>query len=308
MAIEALGRRMTMPSASRVLSEATSERLKRGEIPRAKMEAYERLLDRIQRELLPHSVIVNNEFTGWFKGGKFDAEDLRHFLVQFSVFSNLFIEAQLKKVINAPTLEAMHASKEILMNELGVVFRKKGLPQSPAEAGVDADLVGTEGTIDGSTFRFPAAHFEWLLRMITHVGLGFGDVGKRRHGTTSTLFFCDELARLYGSDDPHVGLGASFAVENWAAAGFWKELIQGLEIYKKREKSQMPIAFFTWHDRVEDQHAAHTWTELEEDFFSVDLNEDKFIRAGREMLDGVEAFWKGLNQDRLKRDGIRRVG
>jgi hypothetical protein len=59
---------------------------------------------------------------------------------------------------------------------------------------------------------------------------------------------------------------------------------------------------------VEDQHAAHTRTELEEEFFSMDLNEDKFIRAGREMLDGVEAFWKGLNQDRLKREGSRRVG
>ena len=297
-----------MPTVSRALSEETTERLKRGEISRAKMEAYERLLDRVQNELLPHSVIVNNDFTRWFKAGRFDTEDLRHFLVQFSVFSNLFIEAQLKKVINAPTLEAMHASKEILMNELGVVFRKKGAKAAPADGGVDADLVGTEGTIDGSTFRFPAAHFEWLLRMISHVGLGFGDVGKRRHGSASTLLFCDELARLYGSDDPHVGLGASFAVENWAAAGFWKELIQGLEIYKKREKSQMPIAFFTWHDRVEDQHAAHTWAELEEEYFSMDLNEDKFIRAGREMLDGVEAFWKGLDQDRLKRDGIRRLG
>ena len=63
----------------------------------------------------------------------------------------------------------------------------------------------------------------------------------------------------------------------------------------------MPIAFFTWHDRVEDQHAAHTWTELEEEYFSMELDEDKFIQSGREMLDGVLAFWKGLNEDRLKR-------
>jgi len=296
-----------MPTVSRALSDETQARLKRGEISREKIAAYDRLRERIEGEILPHSVIVHNEFTRWFKDGQFDTEDLRHFLVQFSVFSNLFIEAQLKKVINAPTLEAMHASKEILMNELGVVFRKPGAKAAPSEAGVDADLVGTEGTVDGGTFRFPAAHFEWLLRMISHVGLGFADVGKRRHGTTSTLFFCDELARLYGSDDAHVGLGASFAVENWAAAGFWKELIHGLEAYKKREKSQMPIAFFTSHDRVEDQHAAHTWTELEEEYFSMDLNEDKFIRSGREMLDGVEAFWKGLNEDRQQRNGVRHV-
>ena len=296
-----------MPSVSRALSGETSARVKRGDISRDKVSAYERLLDRIEGEILPHSVIANNEFTRWFKSGKFDTEDLRHFLVQFSVFSNLFIEAQLKKVINAPTLEAMHASKEILMNELGVVFRKPGAKTAGGKD-VDAELVGTEGTVDGGTFRFPAAHFEWLLRMITHVGLDYDDVGKRRHGSPSTLHFCDELSRLYGSDDPDIGLGASFAVENWAAAGFWKELIQGLEAYKKREKSKMPIAFFTWHDRVEDQHAAHTWTELQEEFFAAEVDEDKFIRAGREMLDGVQAFWTGLHEARLKRDGVRKTG
>src|SRR6185369_13580546 len=129
-------------TVSRELSDETNDLIKRGKIPRSKVQAYERLLDRIEKEILTHDVIVNNRFTRWFKDGTFDREDLRHFLVQFSVFSNLFIEAQLKKVINAPTLEAMHASKEILMNELGVVFRN---PQGKAksEAGVDPELVGT---------------------------------------------------------------------------------------------------------------------------------------------------------------------
>ncbi len=271
--------------------------------PSVKQAAYQRLIDRIEKEFLPHEVIRNNEFTKWFSKGEMDKEDVRHFLTQFSVFSNLFIEAQLKKTINSPTLEAMHTSKQILMNELGVVFKntKASKATTPFDTDIDPALVGTEGTIEGSHFRFAAAHFEWLLNMISHVGLTFNDVGKRRHGTTSTLFFCDELARLYGSDDPHVGLGASFAVENWAAAGFWKELIQGLEIFKKKSAPQMPLAFFTWHDRVEDQHAAHTWEELEEEYFSMELNEDKFIQGGKEMLNGVLAFWKGLDQDRKRR-------
>jgi len=290
-----------MAVVKKSLSEETTERVKKGEIPSQKVDAYFRLLGRIEKEILPHEVIVNNEFTRWFKDAPLTRDQVRHFLVQFSVFSQLFIEAQLKKTINAPSLEAMHSSKEILLNELGVVFRNPN-PKKAGEDGsdVEPDLVGTEGTVDGGTFRFRAAHFEWLLRMISHVGLEFGDVGKRRHGTKSTLFFCDELSRLYGSDDTHVGLGASFAVENWAAAGFWKELISGLENYKKREAPQMSLAFFTWHDRVEDQHAAHTWDELEEEYFSLDLNEDKFIKAGREMLDGVNVFWKGLNEDRLR--------
>lgn len=297
-----------MNTVSRTVSEVTKERLENGTLPKGRLKAYERLLERIEREVLTHEIIQKNAFTRWFREGKFDREDLRHFLVQFSVFSNLFIEAQLKKCINAPTLQAMHASKEILMNELGVVFRKPGARGDAPARDVDAELVGTEGTVDGGTFRFPAAHFEWLLRMNSHVGLSFEDMGKRRHGTPSTLHFCDELTRLYGSEDPHVSLGASFAVENWAAAGFWKELIQGLEIYKKREHSAMPIAFFTWHDRVEDQHAAHTWTELEEDFFSFEVDSEKFVKAAREMLDGVRVFWDGLNEARLAGAGRPKTG
>ena len=91
----------------------------------------------------------------------------------------------------------------------------------------DPALVATEGTVDGGTFRFRAAHFEWLLRFGAALGLRFGDMGKRRHGNLSTTFFCDELFRLYGSCNYNEAMGAAFAVENWAASGFWKELIEG---------------------------------------------------------------------------------
>jgi len=285
----------------KVLSSETSHRVKQGEIPNTKVDSYFKLLARIDKEILPHQVIVDNAYPRWFKEAALSKEEVRHFIVQFSVFSNLFIEAQLKKVINAPTLEAMRASKEILMNELGVVFRNPNRSKGTENAEVEPDLVGTAGTIEGGTFRFAAAHFEWLLRMLPHLGLEFRDIGKRRVGTKSTVFFCDELARLYGSDDAHIGLGASFAVENWAAAGFWKELISGLEKFKKKSAPELPIAFFKWHDQVEDQHKEHTWAELEEEYFAIDLNEDKFIQGGKDMLGGVLAFWDGLNQDRLRR-------
>ena len=294
--------------APETISEEIAAKVKRGEIPQSRVNEYQKLLERIRKEILPHPVITDNKFCDWFKKGQVDREDVRHFLVQFSVFSNLFIEAQLKKTINAPTLEAMHASKQILMNELGVVFKPtKKKTHEDVSSDVEKDIVQEEGTVDGGTFFFKAAHFEWMLRMTSHVGLTYNDVGKRRNGTQSTLFFCDELCRIYGSEDTHVGLGASFAVENWAAAGFWKELISGLHAFKERECPQLPLAFFTWHDKVEDQHAAHTWDELEETFFSMDLDQEKFIQAGKEMLDGVNAFWKGLDEDRKKREDQRKI-
>jgi hypothetical protein len=272
-----------------------------------KIEKYCRLIERIEQEILPHEVIVHNQYTKWFETGDFDRDQLRHFLTQFSVFSNFFIVAQLLKTINAPTLEAMHASKEILMNELGVTFHNPE-KKSRNAAMPKQQTVESEGTVNGSTFHFASAHFEWLLHITSHLGLDFKDVGKRKHGTKSTLFFCDELARIYGSEDTSIALGASFAVENWAAAGFWKELIHGLEKFKEREAPGLPLGFFIWHDMVEDQHAQHTWDELEEEFFAYEeLDGNKFIQGAVEMLDGVRAFWNGLNEDRLARDTVRRL-
>jgi hypothetical protein len=243
-----------------------------------------------------HPVVVDNRYTRWFATGAATPAEVRHLTVQFSVFSHLFVEAQLRKVINAADIDSYHAGKEILMNELGVIFK----PAAAAihDTGVDPELVSTEGTVDGSRFRFAAAHFEWLVRFAAPLDLGFADLGKRRHGTPSTLFFCDELLRIYGHEDPSIAEGASYAVENWAAAGFWKELIAGLTAFKAREGLELNLAFWTWHDKVEDQHAAHTADELEEAYFTEGFDEDAFLHGAREMLEGVHAFWKGLDADR----------
>jgi len=140
----------------------------------------------------------------------------------------------------------------------------------------------------------------WLLRFAAPLGLGFDELGKRRHGTEPTLFFCDELLEVYGSEDASTAEGASYAVEHWAAAGFWKELIAGLEAFRARECDGLPLAFWTWHDKVEDQHAAHTSDELAEAFGEPWFDEDRFLSAAAVMLDGVKAFWDGLWEDHVK--------
>src|SRR5436190_22839244 len=104
-----------------------------------------------------HPVVASNRYTSWFATGEATRGEVRHLAVQFSVFSHLFVEAQLRKVINAADLDTYRAGKEILLNELGVVFNA-GRPV-PAAAGTDPDLVATEGTVDGGRFRFGAAHF-----------------------------------------------------------------------------------------------------------------------------------------------------
>ncbi|TDJ07153.1 MAG: hypothetical protein E2O68_04025 [Deltaproteobacteria bacterium] len=252
-------------------------------------EKYKEFLKKINERLLTHRIIQNNSYCKWFREADLTLKQVKDLTVQFSVFSNWFLVAQLKKTINAPDLESMRAAKEILANEIGVLYHKKG--SKPVE-GLDYP---SEGSVDGGTFHFTAGHFEWLLKFAKPLGLGFKDLGHRKHGTESTLFFVDELDRIYGSEDFTTSVGASYAVEHWAHLGFWKDLIQGLTNFKEKSGIKIPLGFFIWHDLVEDQHAAHTDEELKEIYMKDEnFDEELFIRSGNEMLDGVAAFWDGL--------------
>jgi hypothetical protein len=288
------------------LSSRIDDRLRRGELTPKQVEGFQDFLHEVDRDLLHHRVVTDNPYTRWFRDGHATDDELRHFVRQFSVFSNQFLVAALLRVINAPTLQQARSAKEILMNELGVIYRRVGHEINPSgprtdeqkDREGDPDLVSTEGTVDGGLFRFRAAHFEWLLAVAEGLGLGFDDIGKRRHGTRDTLHFCDELKRLYGNEDPWIAEGASFAVENWAAAGFWQELEDGLMEIKRDRHPQLKIAFFTWHNRVEAQHAGHTMEELEAVYFQPGFDHDKFFQGGHEVLDAIAVFWDGLERDR----------
>ena len=231
--------------------------------------------ERVDALVAAHPVVTANPFTRAFARGDATRDDVRTLAVQFSVFSHLFLEAQLRKALNAPTLESYRAAKEILMNELGVVF-------------------GRDGSVDGSRFRFDAGHFEWLARFCAVLGLGFDEIGKRRLGTPATLAFCDALIEVYGGDDPSAAAGASYAIEHWAAAGFWKELIVGLRAFKARACPDLPLSFWTFHDALEEQHAEHTADELGAAMSEPGFDEAKFLAGARAVLDATYGFWEGL--------------
>ena len=293
---------LTNNSKSLSISRRIKNRLHRGELTPKQVKQFQFFLSEVNRDLLHHRIITNNRYTQWFSQGKATDQQLRHFIRQFSVFSNQFLVAALLKTINSPTLQQSRSSREILLNELGVIYRnpKQSLPalsrltEEEKDREGDPELVSTEGTVDGGICRFQAAHFEWLLKVAIALEFSFSDIGKRRHGTLTTLHFCDELIRLYGSDDPQIAQGASFAVENWAAAGFWQELEDGLSKIKQARHPQLPLAFFSWHNRVEAQHAGHTLEELESAYFQPDFDRTKFFQGGREILKAIAVFWDGL--------------
>ena len=123
------------PSGSRLMvSERIEQRLRHGELTTAQVDQFREFLIEVDRELMQHPIILHNAYTSWFQHGDVSDVQLRFFVQQFSVFSNQFLIAALLKVINAESIEQMRASKEILLNELGVIYRKGAVIQGDAAA------------------------------------------------------------------------------------------------------------------------------------------------------------------------------
>ena len=133
----------------------------------AKAKRFKEFQTRINEQLLQHRIITENSYTRWFADGSQNRDQIKAVIIQFSVFSNQFLIAQLNKMIHADTLDNMRASKEILANEIGVRFK-------PKDAVFDQDELGaTEGSIEGSTFLFSAGHFEWLYNIAKRLEVNF---------------------------------------------------------------------------------------------------------------------------------------
>ena len=60
----------------------------------------------IAEKFMQHPAVTSNAYTAWFAKGDMPLDHLRHFTVQFSVFSNQFLLAALNRVINAETIES----------------------------------------------------------------------------------------------------------------------------------------------------------------------------------------------------------
>lgn len=301
-----------MSSKITEVSHEIMEKVEAGEISQKRLQEYQQFLQEVNNKLMKHSVITNNQYCIWFaKGDGLNMDNVKYFIQQFSVFSHLFLVAQLKKMIFAGSVSGYRASKEILANEIGVIFRNpnkstvvgKSIIQEAKEMSGDPEIVSTEGTVDGGVFKFDAGHFEWLYHIGETLGLNWNELGKPWVGSESTLHYCNELERLIGSTDWVVGEGSSFAIENWAAAGFWKQLISGLQSFKKKQVNNLRLAFFTFHDAIEDNHAGHVQEELAELFFKEGFDKQRFLNAGVELLNAVQIFWDGLYKDAM--NGIK---
>ena len=93
--------------------------------------------------------------------------------------------------------------------------------------------------------------------------------------------------------------GASFAVENWAAAGFWQELEDGL--LKHQAGAASPACGWRSSPGTTASRAstpATSWRSWRTPTSTEHFDQDKFFKGGQEILDAVAVFWDGLEEDR----------
>ena len=251
-----------------------------------------------------HPVVVDNPYTRWFARGEATRDEVRHLTVQFSVFSHLFIEAQLRKVINAGSLDTYRAGKEILLNELGVVFRSE---RAAAAEGVDPALVSTEGTVDGGRFRFGAAHFEWLLRFGRPLGPRLRrprQAAPRHpgHARTSATSCCGSTAR-------RIRRSPRARASRWSTGrppGSGRSSSRASRCSRpvSARTCRWPSGPGTTRSRTSTRRTPTTsWSRPSTPRGSTASGSS---RARTEMLDGVKVFWDGLERDRTGAGAVGR--
>ena len=224
--------------------------------------------------VLCHPIVAGNRYLDRFSHGVTFSQ-ARHELQQFSVFAAQFDVAQAKLVANAPTMEAYLERLKVLLNEKGI----------PYAHGFEGDLTGK--------WSLNTVHFSWLQTMAKGLDLKFEDLAKIWIAKPGTKAFVEALFDLYASIDQNTALGASFAIENWAANSLWKPWIAGMNRLNATRSSPVHLGYLKYHDKEEEHHSQATLDELLENFQEPWFNAVAFLDGAEKMLtDGVQAYFQ----------------
>ena len=97
---------------------------------------------------------------------------------------------------------------------------------------------------------------------------------------------------MYASTDQSTALGASFAIENWAANSLWKPWIAGMKKLNSTLVRPVNLSYLTYHDLEEEHHSQATLDELLENFREPWFDAKRFLAGAEQILtDGVEAYY-----------------
>lgn len=286
-----------------MLSPRILKKMRAGEISLDQANAFAGFLGRVDRGLYGHDLNENNPYTTQVADYGLNVPQAEDLFIQFSVFSNRFLVIQCERMVNASdNKDAEREARAILVNECGVSINPK------------------TGNVEGRRFSHRAAHINWLRKTAKPLNLVPPYIphclGHWNLGTAATHEFLTRLQRVYGSLDPNIGAGASFAVETWAGNGigkgeeaekknFWKQLLAGLTMFNESARiahglRPLNLGFFQYHFDTESGHVASVERELEETFFAPEFDEEKWFYGALEALNATYVLWDGLEKTRVK--------
>lgn len=258
--------------ADRALGQVR-ELAQHGEMHAAEAGDFQQLIVDACARVMCHPIVASNRYLERFAQGVSFAQ-ARHELQQFSVFAAQFDVAQAKLVANAPTEDAYRERLKVLLNEKGI----------PYENGFEGELTGhwSMGTV----------HFMWLRNTAEGLGLKFEDLGKIWIGLPGTVAFVNATFDTYASTNQSRALGASFAIENWAANSLWKPWIAGMKKLNASVSKSVPLGYLTYHDSEEEHHSQATLDELLENFREPWFDSAQFLSGAEQILtEGVQAYY-----------------
>lgn len=245
-----------------------------GELSEERALDFQQLVVDATARVMCHPIIASNNYLQRFSQGV-TFQQARHEIQQFSVFGLQFDVAQAKLVANARTPEAYLERLKVLLNEKGIPYKD-----------------GFEGELTGE-WSLATVHFSWMQRTARGLGLKFEDLGKIWIALPGTQRFVESTFENYASTDQNIALGASFAIENWAANALWTPWIAGMRKLNATLKEPVHLGYLTYHEKQEAHHSQATIEELFETFQEPWFDEERFYQgADRILTEGVQAYYE----------------
>lgn len=218
------------------------------------------LTQELRSFVLKHNAI-NNRYLDRFRRGDLTKEEFSKFAVQFFAFVKHFPRILATLLANTPDDNAADELALILTSELG----------------------------DGDAKRRHEYLYHKFLRSIQIDP----KLAAREAWLVSTRAYIEGLTSLYGDENYHVALGASFGLEHMAIS-MWDQLIPGIMAIKQSDPdfARMNTAYWTFHRALEAQHEEAMMRALDD----VAATAEGSLRRGcKAALDLLEGFWMGLD-------------
>lgn len=249
------------------------EQVDRDELSLEKAVDFQQLLVDACGRTMCHPIIAGNRYLERFARGVTFSQ-ARHELQQFSVFGLQFDVAQAKLIANARTPESYLERLQVLLNEKGI----------PYKDGFDGELTGR--------WSLATVHFTWMQHTAAGLGLSFEDLGKIWIGLPGTVAFVQATFDTYASTDQNTALGASFAIENWAANSLWTPWIAGMRKLNATLPRPVDLGYLTFHEAQERHHSQATLDELYETFLEPWFDAAQFLEGAERILtNGVQPYY-----------------